>query len=71
MLLGDLQDAKNYGWEVNENVNFNWKKLLHKKVVQTFFRNIDFYVRDCAANIPSIFPQLGSGEGVGRPHPYL
>ncbi|XP_016452597.1 glutathione reductase, chloroplastic isoform X1 [Nicotiana tabacum] len=27
----ELEDARNYGWEVNERVNFNWKKLLHKK----------------------------------------
>ncbi|PKI49856.1 hypothetical protein CRG98_029767, partial [Punica granatum] len=24
-------DARNYGWELNEKVDFNWKKLLHKK----------------------------------------
>ncbi|KDP39387.1 hypothetical protein JCGZ_01144 [Jatropha curcas] len=28
---GDIEDARNFGWEINENVNFNWKKLLHKK----------------------------------------
>ncbi|XP_009601809.1 glutathione reductase, chloroplastic [Nicotiana tomentosiformis] len=27
----ELEDARSYGWEVNERVNFNWKKLLHKK----------------------------------------
>ncbi|PHT85367.1 Glutathione reductase, cytosolic [Capsicum annuum] len=27
----ELEDARNYGWEVNERVDFNWKKLLHKK----------------------------------------
>ncbi|KAL8481153.1 hypothetical protein ACS0TY_027085 [Phlomoides rotata] len=27
----DLEDARNYGWEVNERVDFNWKKLLQKK----------------------------------------
>ncbi|CAI9117786.1 OLC1v1019272C4 [Oldenlandia corymbosa var. corymbosa] len=27
----ELEDARNYGWEINENVNFNWKKLLQKK----------------------------------------
>ncbi|KAE8726473.1 Glutathione reductase, cytosolic [Hibiscus syriacus] len=26
-----LEDARNYGWELNEKLNFNWKKLLHKK----------------------------------------
>ncbi|XP_021896952.1 glutathione reductase, cytosolic [Carica papaya] len=28
---GEIEDARNYGWEVNENVDFNWKKLLQKK----------------------------------------
>ncbi|PON72913.1 Glutathione-disulfide reductase [Trema orientale] len=28
---GEIEDARNYGWEVNERVDFNWKKLLHKK----------------------------------------
>ncbi|XP_058779000.1 glutathione reductase, cytosolic [Vicia villosa] len=28
---GDLEDARNFGWELNENVDFNWKKLLQKK----------------------------------------
>lgn len=28
---GELEDAKNYGWELNERINFNWKKLLQKK----------------------------------------
>ncbi|KAF5752476.1 glutathione reductase cytosolic [Tripterygium wilfordii] len=28
---GETEDARNYGWEINENVNFNWKKLLQKK----------------------------------------
>ncbi|EOY05332.1 Glutathione-disulfide reductase isoform 1 [Theobroma cacao] len=28
---GEIEDARNYGWEVNENLDFNWKKLLHKK----------------------------------------
>jgi glutathione reductase (NADPH) len=27
----ELEDARNYGWDVNEKVDFNWKKLLHKK----------------------------------------
>lgn len=28
---GELEDARNYGWELNEKIDFNWKKLLHKK----------------------------------------
>nr|BAP47519.1 glutathione Reductase [Gentiana triflora] len=27
----ELEDARNYGWEIGERVDFNWKKLLHKK----------------------------------------
>ncbi|PPS11231.1 hypothetical protein GOBAR_AA09413 [Gossypium barbadense] len=29
--LVDTADARNYGWELNEKLDFNWKKLLHKK----------------------------------------
>ncbi|KAK9287758.1 hypothetical protein L1049_016198 [Liquidambar formosana] len=28
---GEIEDARSYGWELNEKVEFNWKKLLHKK----------------------------------------
>ncbi|KAJ0963692.1 hypothetical protein J5N97_028814 [Dioscorea zingiberensis] len=28
---GELEDARNFGWELEENTEFNWKKLLHKK----------------------------------------
>ncbi|KAL4386218.1 hypothetical protein GQ457_09G016320 [Hibiscus cannabinus] len=28
---GEIEDARNYGWEVNEQLDFNWKKLLQKK----------------------------------------
>lgn len=28
---GDLEDARNFGWELSENIDFNWKKLLQKK----------------------------------------
>ncbi|KAL2559666.1 Uncharacterized protein Fot_04405 [Forsythia ovata] len=31
MCMG-LQDARNFGWELNERIDFDWKKLLHKKV---------------------------------------
>ncbi|KAL8486827.1 hypothetical protein ACS0TY_023501 [Phlomoides rotata] len=30
-LGNELEDARNYGWELNERTDFNWKKLLHKK----------------------------------------
>lgn len=28
---GELEDARNYGWQLNEKFDFNWKTLLHKK----------------------------------------
>lgn len=28
---GELEDARSYGWELHENIDFNWKKLLQKK----------------------------------------
>ncbi|KAF5452146.1 hypothetical protein F2P56_027177 [Juglans regia] len=28
---GELEDARNFGWELNEKIDFNWKKLLHNK----------------------------------------
>ncbi|GKU98621.1 hypothetical protein SLEP1_g11601 [Rubroshorea leprosula] len=28
---GEFEDARNYGWQVNDKVEFNWKKLLQKK----------------------------------------
>ncbi|KAK2420491.1 mitochondrial lipoamide dehydrogenase [Trifolium repens] len=28
---GELEDARNFGWELSENIDFNWKKLLQKK----------------------------------------
>ncbi|OMO93056.1 hypothetical protein CCACVL1_06646 [Corchorus capsularis] len=28
---GELEDARSYGWELNEKIDFDWKKLLHKK----------------------------------------
>ncbi|XVF38036.1 hypothetical protein REPUB_Repub20aG0063200 [Reevesia pubescens] len=28
---GEIEDARNYGWELNEKLDFNWKKLLNKK----------------------------------------
>lgn len=30
-LGGEIEDARNYGWQVGEKVDFNWKKLLQKK----------------------------------------
>ncbi|KAL9685575.1 hypothetical protein QQ045_023026 [Rhodiola kirilowii] len=28
---GELEDARSYGWELNNQINFNWKTLLQKK----------------------------------------
>ncbi|KAI3932801.1 hypothetical protein MKX01_031783 [Papaver californicum] len=28
---GEFEDAQNYGWELNEKPNYNWKKLLENK----------------------------------------
>ncbi|CAL4885940.1 unnamed protein product [Urochloa decumbens] len=28
---GEFEDAKNFGWEINGDINFNWKKLLENK----------------------------------------
>jgi hypothetical protein len=27
-----MQDSKNFGWEINGDINFNWKTLLENKV---------------------------------------
>ncbi|KAG2662466.1 hypothetical protein PVAP13_1KG539400 [Panicum virgatum] len=28
---GEFEDSKNFGWEINGDINFNWKKLLENK----------------------------------------
>jgi len=28
---GEFEDARNFGWELGEDIKFNWKKLLHNK----------------------------------------
>ncbi|MED6132542.1 hypothetical protein PIB30_019868 [Stylosanthes scabra] len=28
---GELEDARNYGWQLSEKIDFDWKKLLQKK----------------------------------------
>lgn len=28
---GEFEDARNFGWELDEQIGFNWKKLLHNK----------------------------------------
>jgi len=32
VVLLQMQDSKNFGWEINGDINFNWKKLLENKV---------------------------------------
>ncbi|KAL8162879.1 hypothetical protein V2J09_014368 [Rumex salicifolius] len=50
-LGGEIEDARNYGWELNEKVDFNWKKLLHKKTEEIVRLN-------------GIYKRLLSGAGV-------
>ncbi|XP_057809676.1 glutathione reductase, cytosolic-like isoform X2 [Salvia miltiorrhiza] len=47
----ELEDARNYGWDVNERVDFNWKKLLQKKTEEINRLN-------------GIYKRLLSGAGV-------
>ncbi|KAK8935708.1 Glutathione reductase, cytosolic [Platanthera zijinensis] len=28
---GEFEDARNFGWELSDQIDFNWKKLLHNK----------------------------------------
>ncbi|XP_042517889.1 glutathione reductase, cytosolic [Macadamia integrifolia] len=41
---GELEDARNFGWELNEKIDFNWKKLLQKKT-QEIVRLNEIYKR--------------------------
>ncbi|KAL1542962.1 glutathione-disulfide reductase [Salvia divinorum] len=47
----ELEDARNYGWDVNEKIDFNWKKLLQKKT-------------DEINRLNGIYKRLLSGAGV-------
>ncbi|KAG6428198.1 hypothetical protein SASPL_112449 [Salvia splendens] len=47
----ELEDARNYGWDVNERIDFNWKKLLQKKTKEIHRLN-------------GIYKRLLSGAGV-------
>lgn len=33
VVLLQMQDSKNFGWEINGDINFNWKTLLENKVM--------------------------------------
>nr|DAD37002.1 TPA_asm: hypothetical protein HUJ06_007643 [Nelumbo nucifera] len=61
---GELQDAKNYGWELNENIEFNWKKLLHNKT-QEILRLNGIYKRLLSNSGVKMFE--GEGRVIG-PH---
>ncbi|KAG6435381.1 hypothetical protein SASPL_100253 [Salvia splendens] len=47
----ELEDARNYGWDVNAKIDFNWKKLLQKKT-------------DEINRLNGIYKRLLSGAGV-------
>ncbi|XP_074274783.1 glutathione reductase, chloroplastic [Silene latifolia] len=47
----ELEDAKNYGWELNDKIDFNWKKLLQKKT-------------DEIIRLTNIYKRLLSNSGV-------
>ncbi|XP_050219001.1 glutathione reductase, cytosolic [Mercurialis annua] len=48
---GEIDDARNFGWEINENVDFNWKKLMQKKT-------------DEISRLNGIYKRLLSNSGV-------
>ncbi|XP_047332065.1 glutathione reductase, cytosolic-like [Impatiens glandulifera] len=58
----DLEDARNYGWELNEKVDFNWKKLLQKKTEEIIRLN-GVYKRILSSNGVKLFE--GEGKLVG------
>ncbi|XP_077250789.1 glutathione-disulfide reductase [Tasmannia lanceolata] len=61
---GEFEDSKNFGWEVNEQIDFNWKKLLHNKT-QEIFRLNGVYKRLLSNSGVTLF----EGEGkVTDPH---
>jgi hypothetical protein len=37
LLVLRVQDSKQFGWEINGDINYNWKKLLENKVGDTTF----------------------------------
>lgn len=61
---GEFEDARNFGWELNENINFNWKKLLHNKT-QEITRLNGIYKRMLGNAGVKMFE--GSGKVIG-PH---
>ncbi|OVA01591.1 Pyridine nucleotide-disulfide oxidoreductase [Macleaya cordata] len=61
---GEFEDARNYGWELNEKVDFNWKKLLQNKT-QEIVRLNGIYKRLLSNAGVKMFE--GEGKVVG-PH---
>ncbi|KAG6517742.1 hypothetical protein ZIOFF_021140 [Zingiber officinale] len=41
---GEFEDSRNFGWEIDGKINFNWKKLLHNKT-QEITRLNGIYMR--------------------------
>lgn len=48
---GELEDAKSYGWEYGEKLEFNWKQLLHNKTQEI-------------TRLNGVYKRLLSGSGV-------
>ncbi|XP_039116822.1 glutathione reductase, cytosolic [Dioscorea cayenensis subsp. rotundata] len=48
---GELEDAKSYGWEYGEKLEFNWKQLLHNKTQEI-------------TRLNGVYKKLLSGSGV-------
>ncbi|PIA40187.1 hypothetical protein AQUCO_02500112v1 [Aquilegia coerulea] len=61
---GEFEDARNFGWELNEKIDFNWKKLLHNKT-QEILRLNGIYKRMLSNSGVKMFE--GEGKVVG-PH---
>ncbi|XP_010241121.1 PREDICTED: glutathione reductase, cytosolic [Nelumbo nucifera] len=61
---GEFEDARNYGWELNKNIDFNWKKLLHNKT-QEIVRLNGIYKRLLSNTRVKLFE--GEGRIIG-PH---
>lgn len=58
----ELEDARNFGWELNERIDFNWKKLLDKKTKEILRLN-EIYKRLLSSAGVKLFE--GEGRVVG------
>ncbi|KAK9088090.1 hypothetical protein Syun_030484 [Stephania yunnanensis] len=59
---GEFEDARNYGWELNDKIDFNWKKLLHNKT-QEIIRLNGIYKRLLTNSGVKMFE--GEGKVIG------